>query len=105
FRPVYTLLSFFTIGYSADSILYSYSIAVFYFLLYVFFVFSIYKLTKEIFLPDTSGSINKILLICFANIQVACIYFFTTEKIEIFGWLSSPIIHLVPVVFILFSAW
>jgi hypothetical protein len=34
-----------------------------------------------------------------------CLYFLTTERIEIFAWISASIIHLVPVVFTFFSAW
>jgi hypothetical protein len=34
-----------------------------------------------------------------------CVYFLTTERIEIFGWISASIIHLVPIVFVFLSTW
>ncbi len=48
---------------------------------------------------------EKFLLISFSNILIICLYFLTTERIEIFGWVSASIIHLVPVVFVFLSAW
>jgi hypothetical protein len=105
FRPVYTLFSFLTIGYSNDTSLYHNSVFVFYFLLMALLVFSMYKLLKELFSVDTSRFKHKLLLACFSLNGVSCLYFFTTERIEIFGWISDSIIHLAPVVFIFFATW
>ena len=105
FRPAYTLFAYLTIGFTNDTSMYNVTIFMFYFLLYVFFVWIIYKLLIEIFSLKNMDRKDKLLLACFSVLQVTCIYFLTTERIEIFGWLSASIIHLLPVVFIFFSAW
>ena len=97
FRPVYVLISYFTIGYK--------EIFAFYVLLYLLFIFSIYKLLQEIFFAEKLTISQKILLTCFSNMAVMCIYFLTTERIEIFGWVSASIIHLVPIVFLFLGTW
>ncbi len=97
FRPVFVLISFLTLGYT--------KIFVFYILLYLLFIFTIYKLLKEIFFVEKLSINQKALLIAFSNIAVMCVYFLTTEHIEIFGWISASIIHLVPIVFVFLSAW
>ena len=33
------------------------------------------------------------------------LYFLTTERIEVFGWVSASIIHLTPIVFVFLAAW
>jgi len=105
FRPVYTLGSFVTMGYSNNPANYPLTIFVFYICVYSLFVFSIYKLLQEIFSLQNLSLRGKWLLLCFSNILITCLYFLTTERIEIFAWVSASIIHLVPVVFVLLSAW
>jgi hypothetical protein len=105
FRPTYTVGSFFTIGYSNNPANYPCSIFAFYAGLYALFVFAIYKLLQELFSLKELSLKEKFLLISFSNILIMCIYFLTTERIEIFGWVSASIIHLVPVVFVFLSAW
>ncbi|MHB8260330.1 MAG: hypothetical protein ACYDCN_05805 [Bacteroidia bacterium] len=105
FRPTYTIGSFLTIGYSSNTANYPFSIFIFYVCAYALFVFAIYKLLQELFsLRDLSIS-EKIILLSLSNILLMCLYFLTTERIEIFGWVSASIIHLVPVVFVFLSAW
>jgi len=105
FRPVYTLGSFVTIGYLNNPANYPFTIFVFYICIYSLFVFSIYKLLQEVFSLQNSSMRQKGLLLCFSNILILCLYFLTTERIEIFAWVSASIIHLVPIVFVLLSAW
>lgn len=105
FRPTYTIGSFLTIGYSNNPADYPFSIFVFYVGLYVLFIFAIYKLLQEWFSLKELSLKEKFLLISFSNILIMCLYFLTTERIEIFGWVSASIIHLVPVVFVFLSAW
>ena len=105
FRPSYILISFFTIGYSTDVNRLLLTKFIYFILLYGLFVFSIYKLLKEIFSLQNLKLSQKLLLACFANIFVMCIYFFTTDRIEIFGWYSASTIYLMPAVFTFLSAW
>ena len=60
---------------------------------------------QEIFSLQNLSLREKGLLLCFSNILITCLYFLTTERIEIFAWVSASVIHLVPVVFVLLSAW
>ncbi len=105
FRPTYTIGSFFTIGYSNNPTDYPRSIFAFYIGLYALFVFAVYKLLQELFSLKELSLKEKFLLISFSNTLIMCIYFLTTERIEIFGWVSASIIHLVPVVFVFLSVW
>ncbi|HEX7414580.1 MAG TPA: hypothetical protein VF411_11100 [Bacteroidia bacterium] len=105
FRPVYTLCSFFTMGYSNNPADYSLSIFAFYIVLYVLLLFAIYKLLQELFSLRGLSLREKFLLLSLSNILILCLYFLTTERIEIFGWVSASIIHLVPVVFVFLSVW
>jgi hypothetical protein len=105
FRPTYTVGSFLTIGYSNNPANYPLSIFTFYIVLYALFIFAVYKLLQELFSIKDLSLRQKFLLISFANILIMCIYFLTTERIEISGWVSASIIHLVPVVFVFLSVW
>ncbi len=105
FRPVYTLGAFATIGYSGNPANYPISIFIFYVGVYTLFLFSIYKLLQKTFSLKNQSLLDKCLLLSLSNILIICLYFLTTERIEIFGWVSASIIHLVPIAFIFFSAW
>jgi uncharacterized protein DUF6056 len=98
FRPLYPIISFFTLGYRTIKI--NTVIFLYYLSVWSLFIFSIYKLLKEVF---SLG--NSVLLLCFAQLFFTVVYFITTERIEIFGWLSASIIHLIPTVFIIICTW
>ena len=105
FRPVYTLCSFVTIGYSNNTSNYSFTIFIFFTAVYALFVFAIYKLLQELFALHNVSRKEKGMLLCFSNIFIMCLYFLTTERIEIFGWISASIIHLTSIVFVFLGTW
>jgi hypothetical protein len=106
FRPLFVVTSFLTIGYHvADANHYYTTVFIYFLCVYVLFIFSIYKLLQEIFsLKDISVK-QKALLLCFSNLLFACIYFFTTEKIEVFGWYCCSTIYLLPSSMLCFATW
>lgn len=105
FRPLFIVTSFFTIGYIADANQYLITVFIYFLCVYALFVFSIYKLLRELFSLTEINNKQKLLLICFANLFFTCIYFFTTEKIEIFGWYCASTIYLLPIAITCFSSW
>ncbi|HWY39058.1 MAG TPA: hypothetical protein VNY73_10900, partial [Bacteroidia bacterium] len=106
FRPLFIVTSFFTIGYKTIDVTYYFTTVFVYFVaVYLLFVFSMYKLLKEIFSLAVSGVKEKLLLLGFANLLFTCLYFLATEKIEIFGWYCCSTIYLWPVSITCFSAW
>jgi hypothetical protein len=104
FRPA-ALISFFTVGFSANTNLYPYSILGFFVFVTGVFVFSTYKLITTVFNLNLITIKEKITLICISILLFTSLYFLTTNRIEIFGWMSAFITHFMPVVFIVFSAW
>lgn len=103
FRPVYPILSFFAFGYSENTELYPYSVYVVYSMIWIFFVYVLYRLLEEIFLTEQQARENKFLRVCLAQLLFVALYFLTTSKVEIFGFMSVAFIHMVPVIFILFA--
>jgi|ERR1700757_453999 len=104
FRPS-ALISFFCVGYSANTNLYPYSILCLFLFISSVFVFSTFKLIIEIFDLNLTTSKQKITLVCISILLFTSLYFLTTNRIEIFGWMSAFITHFMPVSFIVFSAW
>jgi hypothetical protein len=104
FRPIYPIISFFALGYTDNTGVYPYSIFATYTCLWLLFVFIIYKLLKEIFVSAEDDH-KKILLISFSQLLFTALYFLTTSKVEIFGFFSATIIHMVPVIFMFISAF
>lgn len=106
FRPLFIVTSFLTIGYHAADVFQYYTSVFAYFLcLYSFFVFSIYKLLIELFSLQIKKVSEKLLVLSFANVLFASIYFFTTEKIEIFGWYCCSTIYLLPISILCFATY
>ncbi|HTA62472.1 MAG TPA: DUF6056 family protein [Bacteroidia bacterium] len=104
FRPE-ALISFFGVGCSANTDLYPYSILSLFLFMSNVFVFSTYKLISEIFSVNLTAAKEKITLICLSILLFTSLYFLTTNRIEIFGWMSAFITHFIPVAFIVFNAW
>ena len=104
FRPA-ALISFFSVGYSANTDLYPYSILGLCVFVSSIFIFSTYKLITEVFNLNLTTAKEKITLICLSILIFTSLYFLTTNRIEIFGWMSAFITHFTPVAFIVFSAW
>ncbi|MGZ3894200.1 MAG: DUF6056 family protein [Bacteroidia bacterium] len=98
FRPLFILTSFFTIGYqTTDALHYNLTVFVYFIAIYFLFVFSSVRLLKEIFSIHATSLKEEALLWSFANLFFLVLYFFTTEKIEIFGWYCCSTIYLLPV--------
>jgi len=104
FRPA-ALVSFFSVGYSANPDLYPYSILSLFLFISSVFVFSTYKLIVEIFNLNLPSLKEKTTLVCISILFFTSLYFLTTNRIEIFGWMSAFITHFIPITFIVFSAW
>ena len=104
FRPA-ALISFFSVGYSANPDLYPYNILSLFLFISSVFVFSTYKLIVEIFNLTLITTKEKITLVCISILLFTSLYFLTTNRIEIFGWTSAFITHFMPTAFIVFSAW
>jgi hypothetical protein len=104
FRPA-ALISFFSVGYSANPYLYPYNILSLFLFISSVFVFSTYKLIVEIFNLNLPSLKEKTTLVCISILFFTSLYFLTTNRIEIFGWMSAFITHFMPVAFIVFSAW
>ncbi|HXD94072.1 MAG TPA: hypothetical protein VNX01_12735, partial [Bacteroidia bacterium] len=104
FRPA-ALISFFSVGYSANPDLYPYNILSLFLFISSVFVFSTYKLIVEIFNLNLPSLKEKTTLVCISILFFTSLYFLTTNRIEIFGWMSAFITHFIPITFIVFSAW
>ncbi|HXU27392.1 MAG TPA: hypothetical protein VN698_09185 [Bacteroidia bacterium] len=104
FRPA-ALISFFGVGYSANTDLYPYSILNLFLFITSVFVFSTYKLIVVLFNLHLTTAKEKITLASGSMLLFTSLYFLTTNRIEIFGWMSAFITHFMPVAFIVFSAW
>lgn len=48
---------------------------------------------------------EKATLVCLSILLFTSLYFLTTNRIEIFGWMSAFITHFMPITFVVFSAW
>ena len=99
-RPIYPLLTFFSLRYSSNTDLYPYSIFAMLLCVWGLFLFSIYKLLSELFSANKGG-----LLLCVSQLFFTALYFLTTARVEVFGFISVSEIHLVPVIFVFLSAW
>jgi hypothetical protein len=104
FRPA-ALISFFSVGYSADTDLYPYSILGLCVFVVAVFVFSTYKLIIEIFNLNPTTIKEKITLASLSILIFTSLYFLTTNRIEVFGWMSAFITHFTPIAFIVFGTW
>ncbi|HKC67340.1 MAG TPA: hypothetical protein VKG26_03870 [Bacteroidia bacterium] len=104
FRPS-ALISFFAIGHSANTTLYPYSILSLFLIISGVFVFSIYKLIIEAFNLNLITVKEKATLVCISILLFTSLYFLTTNRIEIFGWVSAFVTHFIPVTCIVFTAW
>jgi hypothetical protein len=78
---------------------------IYYFLLLIFSTYVIYKIITELFLEENPIGKEKILLTAFSFIQIAGVYFLCSDRIEIFGWITSSMVHVVPVMVALFAFW
>lgn len=105
FRPFYSLAAFLTIGWSDSSSIYSSCVFIFYTAVYTLFIFSVYRLLAGVFNLAIIDPKERLCLLSVSILLVFSLYFLTTERIEIFGWFSASVIHLVPVVFSFFTAW
>jgi hypothetical protein len=77
----------------------------YYFLLLLFSTYVIYKIVAEVFLKENPTTRERILLVAFSFIQISGVYFLCSDRIEIFGWITSSMVHVVPVMFALFAFW
>jgi len=101
FRPAVLFLVFATLG-SDDPHIYPYTIFTYFTLIYCFWVWTLYKILGVLFplLKD-----QKYFLSCFSVVQITAIYFLCTDRIEVFGWASSSMLYLVPVVLSSYAAY
>lgn len=105
FRPMYPLFSYIGVGLTSNTNYYPLTFLAVYLFVAGLFVYSIYKLLQLVFKFQPQGFSNKFLLFCFSTLLFTSLYFITTNRLEIFGWFSASITHLVPVVFIFISAY
>jgi hypothetical protein len=106
FRPMYPLLMYFVVGITSNINYYPIAVSILYTCIMGVFVFSVYKLLQRLFTFDSKLTpFNKMLLACFSLLFLMSLYFTTTNRIEIFAWLSGSVSHLVPVIFIFISAY
>jgi len=104
-RPMSILLSYLWVGVTSDVNYYPITILLLFVLVAGVFIFFIYKLLQEVFTFDKPSSFNKSILVCFSLLLLMSLYFMTTNRLEIFGWMSASINHLVPVVFVFLAAY
>ncbi|HTA62473.1 MAG TPA: DUF6056 family protein [Bacteroidia bacterium] len=104
-RPMSILLSYIGVGIISNTNYYPITILLLFVTITGLFVCFIYKLLQEVFSFDKPTSFYKPLLICFSLLLVMSLYFMTTNRLEIFGWMSASINHLVPVVFVFLVAY
>lgn len=104
-RPMSILLSYLGVGVTGDVNYYPTTLFILFILIAGLFVYFIYKLLQEVFTFDKPTTFNKPLLICFSLLLVMSLYFITTNRLEIFGWMSASINHLVPIIFAFLAAY
>lgn len=104
FRPA-ALISFFSIGYSDNTNLYPYSIFGLFALIVLVFIFSTYKLINELLVFKQTSLQEKTSIVSFSVLIFTALYFLTTNRIEIFGWMSAFITHFMPLAFFVLSIW
>ena len=105
FRPLYSLIAFLCIGYSNQTNLFPYSSFVYFMVLYAVWIYSIYKIVQIIFKIQLDSFYQKINLLISSVLSIASIYFLTSDKIEIYGWLSASFNHLAPIVSVFIAIW
>jgi len=103
-RPMSILLSYLGLGITSNTNYYPITILLLFITIAGFFVCFIYKLLQEVFTFD-KPNINKPILFCFSVLLLMSLYFITTIRLEIFGWMSASINHLVPIVFVSLAAY
>jgi len=101
FRPAVLFLVFVTLG-SDDPQIYTYTILAYFMLVYCFWTWTLYKIFGLLF-PWLKE--QKYFLLSFSLIQIAAIYFLCSDRIEVFGWATSSMLYLVPVVFSFYVAY
>lgn len=104
-RPMSILFSYLGVGVTSNTNYYPLTILLLFVSIAGLFVYFIYKLLQVVFTFDKSTPLNKSLLMCFSLLLVISLYFMTTNRLEIFGWMSASINHLVPVVFLFLAAY
>ena len=104
-RPMSILLSYLGVGITSNTSYYPITILLLFVLVVWLFAYFIYKLLQEVFTFDKSTPLNKPLLVCVSLLLVMSLYFMTTNRLEIFGWMSASINHLVPVVFVFLAGY
>jgi len=105
FRPMYPLFSYIGVGLTGNAAYYPTTFLIIYLFIGELFVYSVYKLLQRVFRLQELNLFNKLLLHCFSLLFLMSLYFITTNRLEIFGWLSASITHLVPVVFVFVGAF
>jgi hypothetical protein len=104
-RPMSILLSYLGVGVTNNTSYFPTTILLLFVSITGLFVYFIYKLLQEVFTFDKPTPFKKPLLVCFSLLLVMSLYFMTTNRLEIFGWMSASINHLVPVVFVFLVAY
>lgn len=104
-RPISILLSYLGVGITNNTNYYPITILLLFISVAGLFVYFIYKLLQQVFTFDMQTPFSKLLLFCFSILLVMSLYFITTNRLEIFGWMSASINHLVPIVFVFFAAY
>ena len=104
-RPMSILLSYLGVGITNNTNYYPVTILLLFVSVAGLFVYFIYKLLQQVFTFDKLTTFNTLLLICLSLLLVMSLYFMTTNRLEIFGWMSASINHLVPVIFIFLATY
>ena len=104
-RPMSILLSYLGVGITNNTNYYPITILLLFISVAGLFVYFIYKLLRVVFTFDKQLAFSKPLLFGFSILLVMSLYFVTTNRLEIFGWMSASINHLVPVVFVFLAAY
>ncbi|HXU27391.1 MAG TPA: DUF6056 family protein [Bacteroidia bacterium] len=105
FRPMYPLFSYFGVGLTNNTNYYPLTFLIIYIFISCLFIYSVYKLLQQVFTFQKLTFSDKLLLVCFSILLLMSLYFITTNRLEIFGWLSASITHLVPIVFVFTSTY
>jgi hypothetical protein len=103
-RPMSILLSYVGVGITSNTNYYPTTILLLFITIAGLFVYFIYRLLQEAFTFDKS-KINKPLLLCFSLLLLMSLYLMTSNRLEIFGWMSASVNHLVPIVFVFAAAY
>lgn len=100
FRPVYPLMTFFSLGYSPNTDLYPWSVLGTLLFIWAVLLFAVYKLVQQLFFIQST-----IMALCLSQLVCSALYFLTTAKVELFGFVSAAEIHVLPTVFVFVAAW